>query len=247
MPDVSNTQFNANTGTVSPATPGSLTTVAGNLLFLIVGVIGTSPTITTPASYTQIQKAENASISFGAYFRANGPGGAANPSVTLGGTVTGWYALLAEFSQTGANCALQGSAISNNGALTQLPNVFSTQSGLRTIPNLLFVSAAARPQASTLTWQNSLLAGLNSGETWFADPFAQVQSNGIGINFSWGSNLAKGPGSWPISQGVLSSSGVSVQIGAWFNTTASQPSVGSNIGGNEGIYVPTFFQGMVGG
>lgn len=255
MADVTNPRNSANNGTATPATPGSITAVAGNLLVVVIAVLGTSPTIATPTSagtWVQIQKTSGATLSFAMYMQANNAGGAINPSSVLGGTVTGWIAEIFEFTATGGNCGLQGS-VQTAQSTAQLVNIFSSQQA--SFPNLLFCYAVARATATQVI-QNSGLAPLNqsgmivgtSPSTWTTSQLPQAGVQGLSLDFFWGSNFAQGAGSFPSGLGLLSSGVASVQIAAWFNTTASPfQQVAGNIGGSEGIYVPQFYQGMVGG
>src|SRR5450755_1336753 len=93
----------ANAATAGPALPGSLTTATGNLLILVIAVVGSStPTIGTPAGWTLIEtRAFGTTFTVATFAFANNPGGATNPSSTLGGTVTGWIAEMFEFSGVG--------------------------------------------------------------------------------------------------------------------------------------------------
>jgi len=253
MADVTNPRNSSNNGTATPATTGSVSAVAGNLLVVIIAVQGTNPTIATPTgggTWTQIQKTQGASVSFAMYYQANGAGGATNPSSVLGGTVAGWIAEIFEFTATGSNCGLQGS---NQGAQStaQLPNIFAGQGAMN--PELLFCYAVARLTA-TQTIQNSGLAPTNLGlvvggspPTWTTSQLPQAGVQGLSLDFFWGTNLAQNNGAYPIGQGLLSSGVASVQIAAWFNALLSNPAVGSPIGGNAGQFSPLFYQGMVGG
>lgn len=245
MADVALGINGANNGTTSPATPGSQTPTAGNLLVLVIAALGTSPTIATPASWTQVQKTSGSALSFAMYMLANNGGGATNPSSTLGGTVTGWLAAMFGFSQTGANCALQGSN-KLPSSVAQLTNIFSNTPSGQMPPNLLFCYAVARATAA-ITAQNTGLVGPNSGTQWSSSVQGQAGVQGLSLDFYWGSNLASAPGAWPTASGLLDSAVNSVAIGAYFNTTATQPSIGDNVGGQSGLYVPAQFQGMIGG
>jgi len=245
MTDVTLAQSGSNNGTTSPATPGSLTLTAGNLAVFIVIVAGTSPTIATPASWTLVRKTEQASRSLGMFMLANNAGGATNPSSTLGGTVTGWYAIMLEFPQTGANCGLQGSAVAF-ATDNPISNIFGNQK-VQTIPNLLFIYTIGAQNTNTISTVLSGTAGLNSGETWSSSVQDTSNSQGNQLHTYWASNLAKGPGSWPTNTTTIDAGGFSYEIGAWFNTTASQPSIGAPTGGKSGLYVPNQYQGMTGG
>jgi hypothetical protein len=251
MADVTLVQSGSNNGTTTPASPGSLTTTAGNLLILIIGVAGTSPTIATPASWTQVQKVQGGSTSFAMYAFPNNTGGATNPSSTLGGTVTGWVSSMFEFNQCGSNCGLQGSLIQSPGTST-IPNIFANQIG-QMPPQMLFFYSLFWNGGQTLTPQNTGLAPINQsgvlvgGSSWQGPVQSQANVQGMSMQSFWGTNLAQGVGPWPGAAGILSSNISNREIAAWFNTTASNAQVGALVGGNEGIYVPTFYQGMVGG
>src|SRR4030095_2850996 len=120
MADVTLAQSASNNGNATPATTSSITAVAGNLLLVLITAIGTNPTVATPTgggTWTEVQKLTGSTVTTALYMQANGAGGATNPSSVLGGTITGWVAAIYEFSATGANCALQGSA---NRSLTQV-------------------------------------------------------------------------------------------------------------------------------
>lgn len=254
MADSTNPRNSSNNGTATPATPGSITAVAGNLLVVVIAALGTSPTIATPTSagtWVQIQKTSGATLSFAMYMQANNAGGAINPSSVLGGTVTGWIAEIFEFTATGANCGLQGS-VQTAQSTAQLVNIFA---GLQQMqPELLFCYAVARATATQVI-QNSGLAPINMQGmgvgtppiTWTASQLPQAGVQGLSLDFFWGTNLAQGVGPYPVGQGLLSSGVASVQIAAWFNATLSPPVAPGNIGGSQGLYVPPFYQGMVGG
>lgn len=255
MADITATsQQSSNNGTTTPATPGSITATGTNLLVCIIAVLGTSPTIATPTSagtWTQIQKTSGTTLSFAMYMQANNGGGAINPSSVLGGTVTGWIAEIFSFPLTGANCGLQGSNQSAQST-AQLTNIFAGQQQM--IPDLLFCYAVARATATQVI-QNSGLSPINqqgmgvgtSPTTWTTSQLPQAGVQGLSLDFFWGTNLAQGTGPYPIGQGLLSSGVASVQIAAWFNATLSNPQVPGNIAGSQGLYVPPFYQGMVGG
>jgi hypothetical protein len=250
MPDVTLANSSGNTGNATPATPGSITATASNLLILVITAVGTNPTIATPATWTQIRKFQGSTRASAMYMLAGSSqaGGATNPSSTLGGTITGWCAIIGEFSQTGNNCGLQGSTSTTFSSQTQLTDSFSSQIG-QTNSNTLFIYEVDRPTA-TLTAQNSGSAGLNSGEaaSWTTTAISEA-GNGCATDLFWFSNLAKGPGAWPVAKGLFGSGTNATAISAWFNTVASQPGYGVSAlnNGNEGIMVGTYYQGMIGG
>jgi hypothetical protein len=243
MPDVTLANSNSNNGTTSPATTGSITAGAKNLLIAVYTVLGISPTIGTPTNWTQVQNLAGSTVSHAMFMLANGAGGATNPSSTLGGTVTGWVAAILEFPQTGANCGLQGSA---NRSLTQaaVTDIFNGQP-VQTIPNLLFLMSIGR--ATNVFTPNFTGLGPSGTSGWSASVQPQVGVQGLSQDVYWGSNLAQGVGPWPTAPGTLASSAVWKVVGAWFNTTASQPSIGAVVSGNAGLYIPNQFQGMIGG
>lgn len=245
MPDITLPRSNSNNGTATPATPGSITAVAGNLLICVIGAWGTSPTIAIPTSagtWVQIRNSAGASQSFAMFMQANNAGGAINPSSVLGGAITGWIAAIFEFTQTGANCGLQGS-VAQTSSIAQLTNIFP--GGGQTLSNELFVYSVMRGNA-TLTPQNSFQGSL---AVWSpsVQPFANVQ--GLSLDTFWASGLGQGVGQYPTASGLLAGGGlVSNAIAAWFNTTASQPGPNEdNIGGLSGILVGSNYQGMLGG
>ena len=240
MADVTLVQSGSNNGTVTPATPGSLTLTAGNAALVLVAALGTSPTITGPGSTTNIQKIQGATLAFGMFIRNTFTGGAFNPSYTLGGTVTGWVAAMFEFSAMGSNTGIQGSA-SQASAIAQLTNIFPAAGN--TLSNELFVYAVARATA-TMTPQNSFMGPLAA---WSASVQPQAGVQGLSLDFFWASGLGQGVGQYPSSSGLLSGAVASVAIGAWFNTIATQPSNNDNIYGNNGVLVGGNYQGMLGG
>jgi hypothetical protein len=184
------------------------------------------------------------------YYQPNNAGGAINPSSVLGGTVTGWIAQIYEYTQTGSNCALQGSAMTAQST-AQLIDIFT---GLQQMnPELLFCYAVARATATQII-QNSGLAPFQQGiivstppPTWTTSQLPQAGIQGLSLDFFWGTNLAQGAGPYPTGLGLLSSAVASVQIAAWFNATLFPPIVGTPTGGSEGQYAPLYYQGMVGG
>lgn len=242
MADVTLVQSGSNNGTTTPATPGSLTLTANNLAVLIIAARGTSPTLTTPTNWTQVQKTSGASVTFALYalLPPNNTGGATNPSSTIGGTVTGWIASMFELN-TGltANEGLVSSAQSAQSTAA-LTNVFpgASLSG----QNLLFFYSVARLTA-TLT---SPVSGLN----WSASVQSQAGVQGLSTDSFWASSFAQGGGpffSFPVGAGTLGSAVASVQIGAWFNANPTGTVTSDIIGGFAGVYVPQFYQGMIGG
>jgi hypothetical protein len=252
--DVTNSQGNKNSGTVTPATPGSITAAAGDLLVVVIAALGTSPTIATPTSagtWVQIQKTQGATLSFAMYMQTNNAGGAINPSSVLGGTVTGWVASILEFTATGANCGLQGS-VQTAQSTAQLVNIFAGLGQMN--PELLFCYAVARATATQII-QNTGLAPINQQgmlvgsppSTWVQSQFPEAGVQGLSLDFFWGTNLAQGIGPYPVGQGILSSAVASVQIAAWFNAVINPPGNPANVYGSEGSYFGPFYSGMTGG
>lgn len=253
MADVALAQSSTNNGTATPATPGSLTATAGNLLVLLVAVQGTSPTISTPASWTQVQNSAGATLSTALFIRPNNPGGASNPSATLGGTPAGWIAVQAELTTTGSNEALISSAVTAQ-ATAALTNIFPTNLG-QALPGELFLYGVARTGNTTLTGATSGLnnwapPGYPAGSSqWSASVQGQTNIQGLSIDLFWGTSTEAWPCPYPQGAGTLSGAVASVQIGAWLNSSATSPTTAktANIGGGVGSYVGPFNAGMVGG
>lgn len=230
-------QGSNSTGTLSPATPGSLTTTAGNLLILVIAAVGTNPTIATPAGWTPLRNNAGATLSVATFIFPANTGGATNPSSALGGTVTGWGAAMFEFSGQGAASqyeTLVGSAILTS-AVTGLSNVFPSG---QNIPqsNMLWFYTVARATAT--------LATANGGLNWSASQQA-VNANGVQIDSFWATN--PGPGPFPSGAGTLGGAVASNQVGAWFSSILAGVIDQTIVGGNAGVYVPVFHQGMIGG
>lgn len=243
MPDLALAHSNSNSGTATPATPGSITATAGNLLLCLIGAIGTSPTIATPTSagtWTVVQNQGGAVLVFSLFMQANTAGGAINPSSVLGGTVTGWLAVILEFSQAGANCSAQGSNQQNLG-VAQLTNIFPTSG--QTLYNELFIYSVLR-QTATITPQNSWNV---ANVSWSSSIQPQAGVNGLSLDTFWASGLGQGVGQYPQASGLLSGAVASRQIGAWFNTIASQSSNNDNVNGQAGVFVPQQYAGLFGG
>lgn len=223
-------------GAATPAAPGSLTTTSGNLLILVVFVNGTSPTITTPGGWTLLQGINGASTSMAMYALPNNAGGATNPSVTLGGTVTGWAAGMWEFSGQGSNAnyeSLLGSFLQTQS--NPVINIFANNAQMPQ-SNMLFVYAVGRTTAT--------YTATNTGIAWSASQNAQ-SANGVALDFFWGTN--PGPGPFPSALGTFSPSVVGRFIGAWFTSVLAQPVVPANVSGNAGYLVGSFYQGTIGG
>lgn len=246
MVDVTLPRSNSNNGTATPATTGSITAVAGNLLIVIITAQGTSPTIATPTgggTWTQIQNVTGSAVTSAMFMQANGAGGATNPSSVLGGTIAGWIACIYEFTATGNNCALQSST-SRSQTSAAVSDIFDAQTN-QTIPGLLFVYSIGR--ATNVFTPAFTGLGPSGTSGWSASVQPQVGVQGISQDFYWGSNLAQGPGSWPTAAGTLASSAVWKVIAAWFNTTASHDLVGTTTSGSRGQFRGPFFSGMTGG
>lgn len=224
-----------NNGTATPATPGSLTLTNHNLAVLVIATLGTSPTIGTPAGWTLVKSISGTALSAAMFILPNQAGGATNPSSVLGGTVTGWVALMAELNQTGANEGLLNSAVSAQ-ATAQLTNIFS---GLAVIYNNLFIYAVARATAT--------ITPANTNGSWSASiaPIAGVQ--GLSLDVYWMSNQQQGYWPPPSASGLLSSAVNSVQIGAILNSLASTATVNTTDENAAGQLVGSFYQGMIGG
>lgn len=232
-------------GTATPATVALTGVLTGDLLVCIIAAIGTSPTIATPTgdTWVQVQKTNGASVSFAMYYLASAASGTHTPSSVLGGTVTGWVIATYEFTAS-------GTLISSNqqtSAVAQLTNVFSASSMVgQTNPEMTFVYAVARATA-TITAQNTGLSSPFGSSAWSASVLPQAGVHGLSTDLYWGNNLVAWPCSWPSASGLLSGAVASVAIGATFTSTAQQSQNNTNISGAQGLYVPTFFQGMVGG
>lgn len=242
MADVTLVASQSNNGTTSPATPGSITPTAHDLMIAVVAVLGTNPTITTPASWTQLQKTSGATLSVGMYAFANVTSGAKNPSFTLGGTVTGWLCMQAEFSQCGANGIVQNS-VQQTSAVAQLTDIFQAADNSALMPQLLYFYAVASSGA-TLTANNTGVNPPGGATSWSTSVQSQTGVQGLSMDFFWASGLCCGSGCVPIASGKLSSAVASVAIAAWANTTASNPQSGSDA---RGIFVGGQYAGMTGG
>lgn len=253
MAGITLAQSGTNNGTATPATPGSLTTTAGNLLVLAIAVAGTSPTASTPASWTAVQNSAGATLTVALFIRPNNPGGATNPSSTLGGTVTGWIAVMYELTATGTNEGLISSAVTAQSTAA-LTNIFPTNLG-QAQPTELFLYVVG-------SLGNNPLSGATAGLTNWAPPgYAQgasqwsssVQSQtnvrGLTLDNFWGTSAAAWPCPYPTGAGNITNAVASVQIGAWLNSAATQPDTAkaANIGGLQGSYVGPYNAGMIGG
>lgn len=253
MAGITPAQSSTNNGTATPATPGSLTTTAGNLLLLWIAALGTSPTIATPASWTSVQTVNGATLSFALFILPNNAGGATNPSSVLGGTVTGWVAAMLELTATGSNEALISSATTSQST-AQLTNIFPTNLG-QAIPTELFVYAIARSGNTSISTPTSGLTnwappGYQLGASqWSASVRPALNVQGLSMDLYWGPAAPAWPCPFPAGAGLLSAAVASVQIGAWLNSAASQPDTAKNnsIGGLAGAYVGPFNAGMIGG
>jgi hypothetical protein len=246
MADVTLVQSGSNNGTTSPATPGSLTPTAGNLMVLTIAAIGTSPTLTTPASWTQIRKTSGATLTVAMYAFPNVTTGAKNPSSTIGGTVTGWVASMFEFTPTGANCHAQGSVMQTS-AVAQLTDIFQAADSSATQFQNLYLYYVARATA-TIAANNAGVAPPGGSSSWSASTETQAGVQGLSTDFYWASGLCCGNNCAPQASGLLSSAVASVAIAAWFNTIASNSQNGRGNGfGERGIFVGGQYQGMMGG
>lgn len=242
MADVTLVNSVSNNGTATPATPGSNTYTAHNLGILVIVVVGTNPTIATPASWTLVQRTNGATLSMAMFAFPNITAGAKNPSSTLGGTVTGWLAMQAEFSQCGANCIIQNS-VQQVGNTQQLTDIFQKADNSALQPQLLYLYAVGNT-AATLTAQNSGVNPPGGGSAWSTSVQSQENVQGASMDFYWASGLCCGNNCVPQASGVLGSNVVSLAIAAWANTTASNAQFGSDA---RGIYVGGQYAGMVGG
>jgi hypothetical protein len=247
MVDVTQPRSSANNGVATPATTGSITAVVTDLMIVSITAIGTNPTIATPTgggTWAPIQN-QSGSVVSSAVFWAQATGGATNPSAVLGGTVTGWVATICEFTQTGANCALQGSA---GRSLTQaaVTDIFNGQIGA-TIPQLLFIMTIGR--ATNVFTPAFTGLGPSGTSGWSPSVLPQVGVQGISQDFYWGTNLSQGGFQpWPSAPGTLASSAVWKVCGAWFNDTATPVgNVNDTISGNVGGFIGPYYQGMIGG
>lgn len=242
MPDITQPRNIAANGTATPATATLTGVAAADLLICVIAALGTSPTIATPTgdTWTVISNQSGSGLSFAMFMLANAGAGSHVPSSVLGGTVTGWICEVFEFTATGPNCGLQGSA-GQGSAVAQLVNLFPTSG--TTLYNELFVYAVARVTA-TLTPQNSFGGPLAA---WSPSVLPQAGVQGMSLDFFWASGLGQGVGQYPSASGLLSSAVSNRIILAWFNTIAAQPSAQDNIGGSSGVLVGGQYAGMIGG
>lgn len=242
MPDVTLAQSGSANGAASPATEAFTGVIAHDLLICIIAAIGISPTIATPTgdSWTQVQKTSGTNVSTAMYILPNAAAGTHTPSSVLGGIVTGWVLIMLEFTATGANCGLQGSAQAAS-AIAQLTNLFPTTG--QTLASELFVYTVARATA-TITAQNTWNV---NNVAWSISVQPQAGVQGLSVDTYWSSSLGQGIGQYPQASGLLGGAVASVAIGAWFNTTAQQPQAGDTIDGVSGILVGGQYKGMIGG
>ena len=224
-------QSGTNNGTVSPATPGSLNVTAGNALLLCVAVGGTNPTISTPAGWAPIgNRTGTAAITTAMFVQVNTVGGATNPSVTLGGTITGWIATMFEFNNMATNALLIGNSNFGNAASTNVPNLFSVGNAgniagtLLPYLYLLFVYVVARPTAT--------ITPNNTGINWSASqqPIAGVQGLSMDMYFATSTQ----EGIYPSVGGTFGASVPSVEIAGWLTTLNSSLTV---FGASGQLYV----------
>lgn len=97
-------------------TPIFASTGAGNFLVICVAATGTSPTISTPASWTQDSKLQVATLAHAVYVFPNNPGSITSVIVSLGGTIQGVAAVAMEFSGVGSfNIKMGGAGDSQTG------------------------------------------------------------------------------------------------------------------------------------
>lgn len=246
-------QSGTNNGTATPATPGSLTTTAGNLLILAIATIGTSPVMGLPTGFSTTSNNSGAVLSVGLWKLINNPGGATNPSSTLTGTVTGWVAVMLELTAVGTIVSQIGTNPSNNST-AQLPNVIPTNLGQAPVGNL-FVYVVARTGTNTVSAPTS---GLNNwappgyapgASQWSSSvqPLSGVQ--GLSMDLYWGVVPGDYPQPYPQAAGLLSAAVTSTQIAGWYSTNQTTPTTGKDavISGGRGTVVAPFNQGMVGG
>lgn len=104
---MANTIVQQNTAATSVNSPTSVTptlggaSTAGNFLFMTVVVTGTSPSITTPASWTLVTGASNATFAIAMFSRPNNPGGITSVAITISATNGGAVATIYEFGGIG--------------------------------------------------------------------------------------------------------------------------------------------------
>lgn len=255
MSDVTFRTSNTANGTTTPATVSISPATGGNVVLLVIAVLGTSPTITTPAGFTQIQKVSGATLTVGLFVAFN-LSGAQNPSSTLGGTVTGWIASIMDFTSFGTVGAIQGSNVINATG-TSVTNIFSNVPSGQVNANTFFFYTIARATATF----SPVNTGLNGGLPNWIVPVTSPQFNlwsptisniagvqGLSDDNYWGSTLAQQINGFPSASGTLGSSVAWVAIGCWINTISTQPSSseGCVISGNSGI-INSGYAGMIGG
>lgn len=217
---------------VTPAFAGGGSSSPGTLLLLAVVVTGTSPTITTPAGWTQIGAGINgAALTVQFYSFFNNPGAIASVAVTLGGTVTGAVASIFEFPQASPGSLSSSANQSGTGtSYGDAPLAISTQAG-----ELLFYMVGFVP--ATLTPNNS--------SEWSAVVGAGTQGAVTQLACFWGvSNI---PFTTEKIGGSFSASVANAEQVARFTlgTVPKQPQ--DIVGGQSGVYVPTFYSGQIGG
>lgn len=247
MSDVALVQSTSNNGNATPATTGSITANAGNLLVAVYTALGTNPTVATPTGGGTWLVGENVggtTVTTALFYLPNNAGGAINPSSVLGGTITGWVAAILEFDHTGSNSAKQFSR-QLSASTAAVTNIMASQTGSM-IPQLLFVYAIGR---ATNVFSPTL-AGLGPSGTsgWSSSIQPQAGVQGLSQDIYWGTNMPVPFGYWPNASGSLASAAAWKAAIAWFNTIGTpEGQVGTNIAGNEGLFIGPYHQGIVGG
>lgn len=225
----------------SAVSPTSITpslgvaSTAGNLLLLTVVVTGNPVSITTPANWTLVSSSTIAgALSVALFMQANAPS-LTSQAVTITATGGGASASIFEFSGVGPTIQVEAS-----GQANATSNSYGTGLTPATVPfanELLFYvvgfAAATLTPSNSFEWSGNTAGAVSTGGT----PNAQI------ANF-WGIS----PGNFPSSiGGGFSASVVHGQVEGRFFVQGSDSITLDIVGGNAGIYVPTFYQGMIGG
>lgn len=230
------------------AAPTSITpaltvaSTAGNFLLLVVSVTGTSPTITTPANWSNpVAVGSSPTTLTDVFIYPNNPGGITSVAVTVGSTTAGGaVASIYEFS--GVSSTLRSSSVTNlftnNGVGTsgsiQTPNNFQTVDTLAVTVSGRVASTITPTFDSFYTWSTSVQGAVSTGAT------TNVQQD-----VYWTEILSSGP--LPDFSATYGSSVNHEEIIILFSTLNSFKQNVTSVGGVIGTLVGQHYQGMIGG
>lgn len=212
-------------------------TAGGNLLVLMVSVTGTNPTVTTPLNWFQIISSVTSTISTYIFVFPSSTPGMTGLTLSCSAVNGGISASFFEFSgMPGSFNVTYGNG--NAGTGTVVPQLVNQNIENTNELSLVLVANNATATFTSGSSRTSEWAGNVNGIA------STTATTNVRNNTYWATNA---DGDTPLISGTLSGSVIWAAVTARLTSLTSGGITYDSIGGNSGILVGQFFQGMIGG